>query len=35
MKGPKTLTAALLAAALLASAMPATAGAAAYKHYVA
>ena len=35
MKGPKTLTVALVAIALLASAVPASAGAAAYKHYVA
>ena len=35
MKGLKTLTAVLLAIALLASAVPASAGAAAYKHYVA
>lgn len=35
MKGLKTLTAVLLGAALLASAAPASAGAAAYKHYVA
>jgi hypothetical protein len=35
MKGLKTLTAVLLGTALLASAAPATAGAAAYKHYVA
>lgn len=35
MKGLKTLTAALGAAALLAVAAPASAGAAAYKHYVA
>jgi len=35
MKGLKTLTAVLLGSALLASAVPASAGAAAYKHYVA
>lgn len=35
MKGLKTLTAVLLGTALLASAAPASAGAAAYKHYVA
>jgi hypothetical protein len=35
MKGLKTLTAMLLGIALLASAAPASAGAAAYKHYVA
>lgn len=35
MKGPKTLIAMLLGLALLASAAPASAGAAAYKHYVA
>ena len=35
MKGLKTLTAALLASVLLASVATATAGAAAYKHYVA
>ena len=35
MKGLKTLTAVLLGIALLASAAPASAGAAAYKHYVA
>lgn len=35
MKGLKTLSAILLAIALLASAAPATAGAAAYQHYVA
>jgi hypothetical protein len=35
MKGLKTLTAVLLGSALLASAAPASAGAAAYKHYVA
>jgi hypothetical protein len=35
MKGPKTLTAIVLGLALLASAAPASAGAAAYKHYVA
>jgi hypothetical protein len=35
MKGLKTLVAAMLAIALLASAAPATAGAAAYRHYVA
>jgi hypothetical protein len=35
MKGPKTLTAALVAIALLACAVPASAGAVAYKHYVA
>ena len=35
MKGLKTLSAMLLAIALLASAAPATAGAAAYQHYVA
>lgn len=35
MKGLKTLTAVLLGTALLAGAVPASAGAAAYKHYVA
>jgi hypothetical protein len=35
MKGLKTLTATLLGIALLASIVPASAGAAAYKHYVA
>ena len=35
MKGLKTLTAVLLGTALLAGAAPASAGAAAYKHYVA
>jgi hypothetical protein len=35
MKAPMTLVAALVATALLASAAPASAGAAAYKHYVA
>jgi hypothetical protein len=35
MKGLKTLTAVLLGSALLLSAVPASAGAAAYKHYVA
>ena len=35
MKGLKTLTAVLLGIALLASAVPASAGAAAYRHYVA
>lgn len=35
MKGLKTLSAMVLAIALLASAVPASAGAAAYKHYVA
>jgi hypothetical protein len=35
MKGLKTLTAVLLGTALLASAAPASAGAAAYQHYVA
>jgi len=35
MKGLKTLTAVLLGSALLAGAVPASAGAAAYKHYVA
>lgn len=35
MKGPKTLTAIVLGVALLAVAAPASAGAAAYKHYVA
>jgi hypothetical protein len=35
MKGPKTLIAALVAIALLACAVPASAGAVAYKHYVA
>ncbi|MGH2975172.1 MAG: hypothetical protein ACRDLL_09950 [Solirubrobacterales bacterium] len=35
MKGPKTLTAMLLGIALLASAAPASADAAAYKHFVA
>jgi hypothetical protein len=35
MKGPKTLTAMLLGIALLASAVPASAGAGAYKHFVA
>lgn len=35
MKGIKALAAVALASGLLASAMPATAGAAAYKHYVA
>jgi hypothetical protein len=35
MKGPKTLTAAMVAIALLACAAPASAGAVAYKHYVA
>src|SRR3954447_15058118 len=35
MKGLKTLTVVLLGSALLASAVPASAGAAAYKHYVA
>jgi hypothetical protein len=35
MKGLKTLTAVLLGAALLASVAPASAGAAAYRHYVA
>ncbi len=35
MKGPKTLIAMLLGVALLASAAPASAGAAAFKHYVA
>jgi hypothetical protein len=35
MKGPRTLTAVLLGIALLASAAPATASAAAYRHYVA
>jgi ABC-type sugar transport system substrate-binding protein len=35
MKGLKTLTAVLLGSALLASAAPASAGAAAYKHYIA
>jgi hypothetical protein len=35
MKGLKTLSAVLLGTALLASAAPASAGAAAYKHYVA
>lgn len=35
MKGLKTLAAVLLASGLLASAVPATAGAAAFKHYVA
>lgn len=35
MKGPKTLTAVLVATALLVCAVPASAGAAAYKHYVA
>jgi hypothetical protein len=35
MKGPKTLIAALAAIALLACAVPASAGAVAYKHYVA
>jgi len=35
MKGLKTLTAVLLGSALLASAVPASADAAAYKHYVA
>jgi hypothetical protein len=34
MKGLKTLAALLLASGLLATAVPATAGAAAYKHYV-
>jgi hypothetical protein len=34
MKGLKTLAAVVLASGLLASAVPATAGAAAYKHYV-
>lgn len=35
MKGPKTLIGALVALALLASALPASAGAVAYRHYVA
>lgn len=35
MKGPKTLTAVLLATALLVCVAPASAGALAYKHYVA